>query len=146
MVIRRPPREVFEAFVDPAITTNFWFTKSSGRLESGATVEWAFEMYNISFPVQVKAVEPERRIEIEWPSANGPATVEWRFTPVGSAATFVEITNSGFSGTGDQMVNEAMDSSQGFAFVLAALKAYLEHGVRLNVVLDKVPQPELAAT
>ena len=33
MLIRRPPEDVFEAFADPAITTRFWFTKSSGRLE-----------------------------------------------------------------------------------------------------------------
>ena len=34
MLIRKPVAEVFEAFVDPDITTKFWFTKSSGRLES----------------------------------------------------------------------------------------------------------------
>ena len=31
-LIRRPPAEVFAAFTDPAITTRFWFTKSSGTL------------------------------------------------------------------------------------------------------------------
>ena len=38
MRIRRPVREVFAAFVDPAITTRFWFTKSSGPLVQGAEV------------------------------------------------------------------------------------------------------------
>lgn len=33
MMIRKPVAEVFEAFVDPEITVNFWFTKSSNRLE-----------------------------------------------------------------------------------------------------------------
>ncbi len=28
MLIRKPVTEVFEAFIDPTITTNFWFTKS----------------------------------------------------------------------------------------------------------------------
>jgi len=32
MLIRRPVSEVFQAFVDPAVTTKFWFTKSSGPL------------------------------------------------------------------------------------------------------------------
>ncbi|MBC7990984.1 MAG: polyketide cyclase, partial [Luteimonas sp.] len=27
MLIRRPVAEVFEAFVDPAITSRFWFTR-----------------------------------------------------------------------------------------------------------------------
>jgi len=38
MLIRRPVAEVFEAFVNPNITTRFWFTRSSGRLESGKAV------------------------------------------------------------------------------------------------------------
>jgi uncharacterized protein YndB with AHSA1/START domain len=34
MLIRKPSAEVFEAFVNPEVTTKFWFTKSSGRLEA----------------------------------------------------------------------------------------------------------------
>jgi uncharacterized protein YndB with AHSA1/START domain len=33
MLIRRSVADVFEAFIDPDVTTNFWFTKSSGRLK-----------------------------------------------------------------------------------------------------------------
>jgi uncharacterized protein YndB with AHSA1/START domain len=40
MLIRRPVAGVFEAFVNPDITTRFWFTKSSGRLEAGKRVQW----------------------------------------------------------------------------------------------------------
>ena len=47
MLIRRPVAEVFEAFVDPAVTTKFWFTKSSGRLEAGKRVRWDWEMYGV---------------------------------------------------------------------------------------------------
>ena len=35
MLIRKPVAEVFEAFVNPDITSKFWFTKGSGRLEAG---------------------------------------------------------------------------------------------------------------
>lgn len=35
MLIRKPSAEVFNALVDPAITTKIWFTKSSGKLEAG---------------------------------------------------------------------------------------------------------------
>jgi len=48
MLIRRPPGDVFQALVDPAITTRFWFTKSSGELVRGATVRWEWEMYGAS--------------------------------------------------------------------------------------------------
>ncbi len=30
MLIRKPVAEVFEAFVNPDITSKFWFTKGSG--------------------------------------------------------------------------------------------------------------------
>ena len=77
MLIRRPVGDVFEAFIDPAITTKFWFTKSTGRLEVGREVRWAWEMYGIDIPVKVIAVEPEARLVIEWPGQAGPTTVEW---------------------------------------------------------------------
>ena len=40
MLIRKPAADVFEAFVNPEITTQFWFTKGSGRLEAGRQVQW----------------------------------------------------------------------------------------------------------
>src|SRR5262245_53002952 len=139
MLIRKPVADVFEAFANPAITTKFWFTKGSGRLEAGKQVQWDWEMYGISIPVTVKAVEPPRRIVIEWPGQNGPTTVEWTFTPCPDG-TFVRITNSGFAGDGDALVRQATDSTQGFSLVLAGLKALLEHNVRLNLVADRFPK------
>src|SRR5260221_710594 len=56
MLIRKPIAKVFEAFVDPAITTKFWFTKGSGRLETGKQIHWDWEMYDISVQVTVKAI------------------------------------------------------------------------------------------
>ena len=40
MLIRKPVGQVFEAFVNPNITTKFWFTKGSERLEAGKQVQW----------------------------------------------------------------------------------------------------------
>ncbi|KAF0818165.1 Ligand-binding SRPBCC domain protein family [Bacillus sp. ZZV12-4809] len=48
MLIRKPVHEVFEAFIDPSITTKFWFTKSSGRLEEGKRFRWDWKMYGVS--------------------------------------------------------------------------------------------------
>jgi uncharacterized protein YndB with AHSA1/START domain len=140
MLIRKPVAEVFEAFVNPAITTQFWFTKSSGRLEAGKQVQWEWEMYGISIPVTVKTVEPNRRIVIEWPGHGRPTTVEWVFLPQEDGTTFVRITNAGFTGDGDALVKQATDSTQGFTLVLAGAKALLEHDVRLNLVADRYPK------
>jgi len=140
MLIRKPVEEVFEAFVNPDITTKFWFTKGSGRLEAGKQVQWDWEMYDISIPVTVKAIEPNKRIVIEWPGYGSPTEVEWIFTSTEDGSTFVRITNSGFTGDGDQVVKQANDSTQGFSLVLAGLKALLEHNVQLNLVADRFPK------
>lgn len=140
MLIRKPSEEVFEAFVNPAITTKFWFTKSSGRLELGKQVQWDWEMYDVSVKVTVKVIEPGKRIVIEWPGYSGPTTVEWLFAPREDGTTFVDVTEAGFTGTGDELVKYATDSTQGFTLMLAGLKALLEHNVRLNLVADRYPK------
>ena len=140
MLIRKPVTEVFEAFIDPRITTKFWFTKSSGRLEQGKQVQWDWEMYEISVPVDVKVIEPNKRIVIEWPGSGAPTTVEWAFAAQEDGTTFVRVTNSGFSGSGDELVRQATDSMQGFTIVLAGLKALLEHNVTLDLVADRFPK------
>jgi uncharacterized protein YndB with AHSA1/START domain len=139
MLIRRPVAEVFEAFVDPAMTGKFWFSRGSARLEPGKQVEWHWDMYGFSVPVTVKAVEANERIVVEWPGEGGATKIEWTFTAREDGTTFVSIANSGFAGTADDMVEQAIGSTEGFAFVLAGLKALLEHNVRLNLVPDRHP-------
>jgi uncharacterized protein YndB with AHSA1/START domain len=140
MLIRKSVAEVFEAFVNPHLTTTFWFTKSSGRLEAGKQVEWTWEMYDVSASVDVKAIKPNKRIVIEWPGYSGLTTVEWKFTPQKDNSTFVTITESGFIGNGDELVKQVADSTQGFSLVLAGLKGLLEHNIQLNLVADRYPQ------
>jgi uncharacterized protein YndB with AHSA1/START domain len=139
MLIRKPVAEVFGAFIDPAITTRFWFTKGSGKLEAGAHVQWEWEMYGVSMDVSVKEIVQDKRILIEWPSETTPTTVEWLFTPLTEDTTFVSVTNAGFSGDGDEVVRQAIDSTEGFALMLAGLKAFLEHNIELNLVADRFP-------
>lgn len=140
MLIRRPVADVFEAFINPDITTKFWFTNSSGRLEEGNQAQWNWEMYDISIPVSVKTIEPNKRIVITWPGYSSLTTVEWEFQPQADDTTFVNITESGFTGNGDDLVKQVTASTQGFTLVLAGLKAFLEHNIRLNLVADRYPK------
>jgi uncharacterized protein YndB with AHSA1/START domain len=66
MLIRKPVEEVFEAFINPAITKNFWFTKGSGKLEVNKRVTWEWEMYNVSTPVVAKEILQNEKIVFEW--------------------------------------------------------------------------------
>ncbi len=108
------------------VTTRFWFTKSSGRLEAGKKVRWDWEMYGVWDEVYVRELEPGKWIFIE--SSDG-TTVEWVFAPRAGNETFVTITNAGFAGEGDDMTAQAIDSMGGYTMVLCGLKALLEHGI-----------------
>lgn len=140
MLIRKPVREVYQAFIDPAITTKFWFTRSSGPLEEGKTVTWTWEMYGASSEVKVLTLDPEKWIAVQWSGFSAPTLVEWRFTPHGEHATFVNILNQGFGGEPDKVLQEAMDSTEGFTWVLAGAKAWLEQGMILNAIRDRHPK------
>lgn len=140
MRIRCPVEDIFEAIVNPEITTKFWFTKSSGRLEAGKTVRWDWEMYGVGTDVFVKSIEPNQRIVMEWDGDGSRTQVEWTFQSLPDRTTFISVTNSSFMGDGDSQVNQAIDSVQGFALVLAGLKALLEFNIELNLVRDRFPQ------
>lgn len=140
MLIRRPPAAVFDAFIDPEITKKFWFTKSTGRLEAGKHIVWTLEMYGVSIEVNVKDIEPHKRILIEWGNYGAMTEVEWVFTPYENDTTYVTITNSGFQGDGDKVVRDALDSKGGFTWVLAGLKTLLEHDIEVNAIADAFPQ------
>jgi uncharacterized protein YndB with AHSA1/START domain len=139
MLIRRPADEVFRAFVDPAITSQFWFSRSSGPLAAGRTVDWIWDRYGVTAPVTVQALEPDRRIVVTWPGYGGETTVDWAFAPRDDGTTFVTITETGFTGDADTLRQQVAASTEGFTLVLAGLKALLEHGIQLNLVADRFP-------
>lgn len=53
--------------------------------------------------------------------------------------TYVVIKNYGFAQTGDDLMREVIDSTGGFTTVLDGAKAFLEHGIKLNLIADKFP-------
>ena len=141
MLIRKPASEVFEAITNPAITTRFWFTKSTGRLAKDARVRWDWEMYGVSAQVRVLEIEPNKLVRIEWWDENQAATtVEWLLAPRSNNTTYVSIVQRGFKGSQDEIVSQAIDSTGGFSFHLAGMKAVLEHNINLNLIADHHPK------
>ena len=138
MLIRKPVEEVFEAFINPAITKNFWFTKGSDRLQVDKKITWAWEMYNISTTVIAREILPDQRILFEWD--NPAKAVEINFKELDDDSTYVTITESGYDKTGDELLAAIKDSTGGFTTVLDGLKAFLEHRINLNLIADKYPK------
>lgn len=136
MLIRKPIEDVFEAFINPEVTTNFWFTKSTGKLEEGKTITWEWEMYGVKSVVKVDQVIPNELIKTVWrePSSN----VDYEFKKM-EKGTLVTIKSYGFAQTGEELLRQVNDNTGGFTTVLDGCKAYLEHGINLRLIEDKFP-------
>ena len=139
MMFRLPVERVFEAFVNPERTTKFWFTHSDGPLKQGSQVTWEWRMYGCSTAVQVIEVIENQSIKIEWGEENARSKVDWTFEQRANQTTMVTVTNYGFSGDENAILDEAINSMGGFSLVLANAKAYLEHGLDLNLIEDHAP-------
>ncbi len=134
MLIRRPAEEVFDAFTDPGTITRFWLRSSSGPLAPGATVHWTFHTSGAQVDTEVTAFERGRALAIAWSDGT---TVSWNLWQHESSGTVVEIENAGFGGSPAEIVDAALESTQGFTIVLCDLKVLLEGGVPANLSRDK---------
>jgi len=135
MIIRKPAADVFEAFINPEVTKNFWFTKGTGKLEINKKVTWEWEMYGASADITPREIINDKKILYEW--GDPVRTVEFTFRQLDDNSTFVSVKECGFNQTGDELIEAIKGSTGGFTTVLDGLKAYLEHGINLNLVADK---------
>jgi uncharacterized protein YndB with AHSA1/START domain len=131
MLIRRPPGEVFAAFVNPQTLRKFWLKDSSGPLAPRARVRWDFMVPGASADVTVTRFEAPHRLGFDWPDMH----VEMTFETVDRETTRVEVAVSNF-GAVDVLAN-ATTTIEGFAIVLCDLKTLLETGESAGLVRDK---------
>ena len=137
ILIRKPVDEVFQAFVDPDVTTKFWFTHGTGILEQGKNVDWIWEMYDLTVPVYVKTLVPNKEIVVDLGSGEQHSIAKFTFEARDDQSTAVFVINYDFKEGEDKIMDRIRDSTGGFNLVLAAAKAWLEHGIMLHVVRDK---------
>ena len=93
----------------------------------------------------VKEIERDKRILLEWSDGT---TVEWTLQSRPDGTTRLAVENVGFKGTRDQVLETALEATQGFTIVLCDLKTLLEQGASANLVRDKARliQEQLSAT
>jgi uncharacterized protein YndB with AHSA1/START domain len=136
--VSRPAAEVYEAVADPELLSRYFTTGGvKGRLEAGATVSWDFHDFPGAFPVHVVEAEPERRIVLRWAANDAEAEggydtiVAFSFEPAGEGRTKVSVTEQGWRETASGL-NASYGNCMGWSQMLAALKAWLEHGIVLR--------------
>ncbi|WMT86069.1 SRPBCC family protein [Pelagibacterium sp. 26DY04] len=138
--ISKPVHEVFEAVADPRKLSGYFTTGGAqGRLETGATVTWDFHDFPGAFPVHVAEVVPDEKIVLTWGAAPEPddsgeyeTTVTMSFEPLdNNTRTLVSITEEGWKQT-ETGLKSSYGNCEGWTGMLAAMKAYVEHGINLR--------------
>ncbi len=129
--ILRPAHDVFEAIVDPIRMSNYFISKSSGRMEEGREVIWKFPEFDFEFPVRVGKIEKDKYISYCWDLDNTELSVEMILTSRGAGATLVTITEKGMNNDA-KGIKWLKGNTEGWANFLACLKAWLEYGINLR--------------
>jgi uncharacterized protein YndB with AHSA1/START domain len=133
LLIRKPANEVFECFVDPEKLSKFWLARASRPLEAEQTVSWEFMVPGAQVDTRVVLLEKDRLIAIEWSDGT---FVQWTFEEM-EEGTRVAIENWGFKGSESEVIESALEATQGFTIVLCDLKTLLERNASMNLVRDK---------
>lgn len=131
--VRRPLGRVFKAVHRPEELSAYFTTAgASAPLDAGETVMWDFADFPGAFPVRVKRTVKNKSILIAWDSAAGGRNdVLFTFKAVTPRATEVRIRESGWPDT-PKGRKASYDNCMGWSQMLAALKAWCEHGVNLR--------------
>jgi len=129
--INKPDHEVFEAIVDPEKMSNYFISKSSGRMETGKQIDWQFPEFENDFMIRVGPVEADKYISYYWIIDNIELFVEINLLSVESRSTIVTVTEK--SRENDEAgINWLKGNTEGWSNFLACLKAYLEYGINLR--------------
>jgi uncharacterized protein YndB with AHSA1/START domain len=132
--IARPVAEVFDAVYNPTKLSGYFTTGgASAPLVEGSTVTWDFADFPGAFPVQVRKVERDRLIELEWKAGDGDYTTRTRleFEPLEGGATLVRISEGKWK-ENQRGLDASYGNCMGWTHMLCAMKLYVERGINLR--------------
>jgi uncharacterized protein YndB with AHSA1/START domain len=137
--IHSAPTEVFAAFAEAERMSRFWFMRRDDGLRQGEKCTWYLGKSEdaYAFDISVSHLSEPDSMVFEWPGPDGNITsVRWSFEDDGGGSTILSVEETGFSGSDEEIAAKVLDSQGGFNQVVVAAKAYLEHGVAVNIVDD----------
>jgi uncharacterized protein YndB with AHSA1/START domain len=127
----KPVDVVFDAIIDPVKMSNYFISKSSGKMEDGKKIMWRFPEFDMDFPVRVGKIEKNKYISFYWDVDGIELLTEISLTSRAGNSTLVNITEK--SRKNDEAgIKWLMGNTEGWANFLACLKAYLEYGINLR--------------
>ncbi|MCG3089767.1 SRPBCC family protein [Sporosarcina cyprini] len=129
MKIQKRPEDVFEALVDPAQMSKYWFSSGTHRMEPGKTIIWRYEEYNAEGKVHVKEVEKPRKIQFVWGEEGQETTVTISLEELGDQTTLVTVEEEGLSEEDPHLIAKMLGQKEGWVYMLTCLKGYVENGI-----------------
>lgn len=129
--IQKPADEVFEAIVNPALMSNYFISKSSGKMEEGKSLIWNFPEFDADAPVKVGKIIANELITFYWEINGVDVEVTMLLEQTQDGSTVVRITEKEMDNN-DAGINWLKGNTEGWANFLACLKAYLEYGINLR--------------
>ncbi len=129
--ISRPVNEVFEAIIEPSKMSNYFISKSTGRMEEGKKIMWQFPEFELEFPIRVGKIERDKYISFYWDIDEIELLVEMVLTQRENNSTLLTITEKSRKNN-VAGIKWLQGNSEGWANFLACLKAYLEYGINLR--------------
>lgn len=138
MGIRRPREEVFDAFTSGSTLSRFWLGSSDQDLAPSVSVTWTMEA-GVEVDVDIPRFVEHELVEFTWGVEDAHrTTVRLEFTEW-DHGTMVHVTETGASGSAEEVASWAADSTGGFTMALGSAKAMLEHDLELHAVEDRAP-------
>lgn len=131
--MQKPVNEVFEAIVDPQKMSNYFISRSDGRMEEGKTLHWEFpEFKNKAWPVRIDKIDSNKYISFYWEGAPGYEThVEFDLESPNINSALVKISEKSMKNDADG-IKWLRSNTEGWMNFLTCLKAYLEYGINLR--------------
>ena len=130
--VLKPVHEVYEAIVDPEKMSNYFISRSDGRIEQGKSIQWEFPEFEGSWTVHIDKVEQNKRIEFEWEGASGHQTrVKINLEPIEQQFTVIRISEGPMKNN-QEGIKWLLSNTEGWTNFLCCLKAYVEHGINLR--------------
>lgn len=126
--IQKPVQQVFDAIVNSEHLTQYFISKSSGKIEAGKTLTWEFGDFPGAFPVKVLEVQEPQIISFVW---DVETTVRITLEKQANDSTVVKI-KEGEKELSEQNLQWLIDNTFGWGNFLDCLKAYLEYDIQLR--------------
>jgi uncharacterized protein YndB with AHSA1/START domain len=131
--IQKPVAEVFDAVVNPKKLSGYFTQTASAPLKEEGEEFWSFPEFPGEYPVTVRKVVPNERIELEWEAQEGGynTRVVMTFKDIDPATTLVTIAESGWRDN-EIGVKSSYQNCGGWMHMLCCMKAYMEHNINLR--------------